>query len=58
MKYHGEINIATSCYFVFQAYEKQIKDLNKMVKKLEEEKDLMSLDVGARYVAWEHYQGS
>ena len=35
---------------IFQAYEKQIKELNKTVKKLEEDKDLMSLDVGARYV--------
>lgn len=40
----------TSSHFktLVRAYEKQIKDLNKMVKKLEEEKDLMSLDVGAR----------
>lgn len=33
-----------------QAYEKQIKDLNKQVKKLEDEKELIKLDVGARYV--------
>ena len=40
---------------LFQAYEKQIKDLNKTVKKLEEEKDLMSLDAGARSVAVKCY---
>ena len=33
----------------FQAYQKQIKDLNRQVKKLEEEKDLIKLDVDARY---------
>ncbi|XP_045210367.2 centrosomal protein of 70 kDa-like isoform X2 [Mercenaria mercenaria] len=33
---------------LIRAYEKQIKELNKQVKKLEEEKELIKLDVGAR----------
>ncbi|KAH3700131.1 hypothetical protein DPMN_075099, partial [Dreissena polymorpha] len=33
---------------LIRAYEKQIVDLNKQVKKLEEEKELIKLDVGAR----------
>ena len=33
---------------IWQAYEKQIKELNKQVKKLEEDKELIKLDVGAR----------
>jgi hypothetical protein len=35
-------------FICLQAYEKQIKELNKQVKKLEEEKELIKLDVGAR----------
>ena len=44
-------------WLIFQAYEKQVKDLEKKNKKLEEEKDLMSLDVDARYIwvaAWQN----
>ncbi|KAL4229399.1 Centrosomal protein of 70 kDa [Mactra antiquata] len=33
---------------LIRAYEKQIKDLNKQVKQLEEDKELIKLDVGAR----------
>ena len=39
------------CFFYyFQAYEKEIKELNDRLKKLEEEKELIKLDMGARYV--------
>ena len=33
---------------IFQAYEKQIKEMTKQIKKLEEEKELVKLDVTSR----------
>jgi len=32
----------------FQSYEKQLRDANKTIKKLEEDKELVRLDMGSR----------